>query len=112
MALDAGCTSGVLLPAEPAGALPPDGIPGTINAYYQQSSTFNRFVFTVRFLCRNGFYVIVDNHTEVAPMCPTSTCLPPTDTCCAQNPTWLCDQRSNLANSCSRMHCSMVQWAS
>lgn len=69
MAWDAGCTSGVLLPAEPAGALPPDGIPGTINAYYQQSTTFNRFVFTVRFLCRNGFYVIVDNHTEVGPMC-------------------------------------------
>lgn len=61
----AGCSTSVLLPAEPTGAPPPDGSPATINAYYQQSSTFNRFVWTVRFLCRNGFFVIIDNHTEV-----------------------------------------------
>ncbi len=36
----------------------------TCNQYLPNDSTINRFVWVVKYLAANGFYVIVDDHTE------------------------------------------------
>ena len=55
------CNS-ILLPAEPVGALAP-GKEGVCNAYLPTSSTLARFFWVVRLYARNGFVVIIDDHT-------------------------------------------------
>ena len=38
---------------------------GTCNYNLPNSSVYARFIYLIRFLTRNGFYVIVDNHLNV-----------------------------------------------
>lgn len=54
--------SSILLPAEPVGALAP-GEEGICNAYLPISSTLARFFWVIRLYARNGFVVIIDDHT-------------------------------------------------
>ncbi|GAX78958.1 hypothetical protein CEUSTIGMA_g6398.t1 [Chlamydomonas eustigma] len=47
--------------------LPPDWpphSPNTCNQYLPEDTTLNRFVWVVQYLAHNGFYVIIDDHTE------------------------------------------------
>jgi hypothetical protein len=46
----------VELPAPPTG-----GNSGICNSYLPSESVFNRFMYVVQFLTRNGFYVLLDN---------------------------------------------------
>lgn len=46
----------VALPFPPSG-----GQAGLCNSYVPADSTFNRFIYVVQFLARNGLYVILDN---------------------------------------------------
>lgn len=39
----------------------PKGTKGVCNSYVPGDSTFNRFIFVVQFLARNGMYVMLDN---------------------------------------------------
>ena len=41
---------------------PPQRSPGTCNDYLPTTSTFDRFVWVVKFFTHNGFYVLADNH--------------------------------------------------
>jgi hypothetical protein len=40
---------------------PDKSTPGICNGYLPEDSTFNRFVYTVQFLARNKFYIMLDN---------------------------------------------------
>ncbi len=44
----------------------PQHTANTCNEYLPSDSTINRFVWVVQYLARNGFYVIIDDHTEDA----------------------------------------------
>jgi hypothetical protein len=50
---------------------------GTCNANLPDSSVYARFIYLIRYLARQGFYVIVDNHFNV-------------DTLAADNPGEFC----------------------
>ncbi len=41
---------------------PPQREPGMCNSYLPNTSTLDRFIWTVRFFAKNGFYVLIDNH--------------------------------------------------
>lgn len=41
---------------------PPARIPGKCNDYFPNDTTLNRFLWTVNFFAKNGFYVLIDNH--------------------------------------------------
>ena len=45
----------------------PASTPGTCNSYLPNDSTFNRFLWMVNFLARNGFYVVIENHVNMDP---------------------------------------------
>ena len=45
-------------------AWPDHGNNNTCNSYLPQDSTLNRFVWVVNYLAHNGFYVIIDDHSE------------------------------------------------
>ena len=58
----------VRLPYEPPGSLPPDGSPGTCNAYLSHlTSTLDRFLWVINFLARNGFLVQINSQLEQDP---------------------------------------------
>lgn len=44
------------LPSPPTG-----GSAGICNSYVPSDSTFNRFMYVIQFLARNGFYLLLDN---------------------------------------------------
>lgn len=60
----------VAMPAGSSNAFPspvswPDhGNNSTCNSYLPHDTTINRFVWSVQYLARNGFFVIIDNHFE------------------------------------------------
>jgi hypothetical protein len=43
---------------------PPNNVPGIANSYLPNDTTLNRFLWVVNFFARNGFYVLIDDHTE------------------------------------------------
>ena len=43
---------------------------GSCGDYLPVDSVFNRFIWNIGFLVRNGFYVLVDNRTSPGPMIP------------------------------------------
>lgn len=55
--------SSIHLPAEPVGTLA-SGASGLCNAYLPNSSVLARFFWVVRFYARNGFTVVIVDHTE------------------------------------------------
>ena len=58
----------VRLHAEPRGSIPPDGTPGVCNAYISHvSSAFDRFLWVINFLARNGFLVQISSQLEQDP---------------------------------------------
>lgn len=43
---------------------PPNATPGIANSYLPNDTTLNRFLWVINFFARNGFYVLIDDHTE------------------------------------------------
>lgn len=43
---------------------PPNNVPNTCNAYLPNDTTLNRFLWVINFFANNGFYVLIDDHTE------------------------------------------------
>ena len=56
------------LPAPPAG-----GSDGVCNGYLPADSVFNRFMYVVQFLTRNGIYVLLDNQINFDTTAVTNT---------------------------------------
>jgi hypothetical protein len=48
----------------PAQVSPPTRIPGECDDYLPNDTTLNRFLWVINFFAKNGFYVLIDNHTE------------------------------------------------
>ncbi len=46
----------------PAMIAPPPRIEGQCDNYFPNDTTLNRFLWTVNFFAKNGFYVLIDNH--------------------------------------------------
>lgn len=42
----------------------PNRVPGKCNDYFPNNSTLDRFLWTVSFFAKNGFYVLIDNHAR------------------------------------------------
>ena len=50
---------------------------GTCNADLPNTSVYTRFLYTVRYLAANGFYVVLDNQLNTDPTCPNNPTVRP-----------------------------------